>query len=165
MAEELPTVWGVVPAPIVGVLERLQARLAENVGQMSPLPLEGDSPREHDEVFQVIAKSANIADRVSSDYRSVFNAYVHRYHKPKPSIGDLARAQDTIIQTFAKRYTPKTIAAIDALLSTDPDLDALRYGIRTLGFEDLWGISGPLDAAMTRASKDPRFRRWPRNPR
>lgn len=152
--------WGLVPEPISAVLSRLQQKLAGAVAAMDPSGITGMPPRSHDTEFQRIARAANVADRVSNDYRSIFNAYVHRYHDPKPAIGDLARAQDTIIQTFAKRYTSKTIAAIDALLSDKPDLDAIRQGIRTLGFDDLWGISAPLDAALTAATNDPRFKPW-----
>lgn len=152
--------WGLVPEPITAVLSRLQQKLATAVAAMDPSRIAGVPPRSHDAEFQQIARAANVADRVSNDYRSIFNAYVHRYHDPKPAIGELARAQDTIIQTFAKRYTSKTVAAIDALLSEEPDLDAIRQGVRTLGFDDLWGISDPLDAALAAATSDPRFKPW-----
>lgn len=157
--------WGVVPQPVVEVLARLQRRLSQAVLAMNPSAIEGEAPREHDNSFLRMAHAANVADRVSNDYRSIFNAYVHRYHRPKPPIGELARAQDTITQTFAKRYTSKTIAAIDALLSEQPDLEAIRQGIRTLGFEDLWNISPTLDRAMNAAIEDPRFKKWQPYPR
>lgn len=160
MSESVGRGWGLVPEPIAAVLARLQEKLAEATASMDPSPIAGMPPRSHDSEFQKMARAANVADRVSNDYRSVFNAYVHRYHDPKPAIGELARAQDTIIQTFAKRYTTKTVAAIDALLSDEPDIDSIRQGIRTLGFNDLWGISEPLDAALNAAIKDPKFKPW-----
>lgn len=62
---------------------------------------------------------------------------------------------------ITKRYTPKTVAAIEALLPTEPNLDALRVGIRALGFEDYRGVSEPLDQAMSTAEADPKFHPWP----
>lgn len=165
MSEEQTGSWGIVPRPIVETLMRLQHRLQQAVAAMDSSAVAGDVAREHDAAFQRMAHAANVADRVSNDYRSVFNAYVHRYHRPKPAIGELARAQDTIIQTFAKRYTAKTTAAIDSLLSDQPDLGAIRQGIRTLGYDDLWGISDQLDRALKAATDDPRFKPWLPNPR
>ncbi|KHK96540.1 hypothetical protein LK09_14405 [Microbacterium mangrovi] len=109
-----------------------------------------------------MSAASEAADRATRDYRSVFNAYTHKFHQPKPPIGELAAMQGAITQSFAKRYTPKTVAAIEALLSDDPDLDAIRNGIRALGFDDLWGISAALDEAMTSAQRDPRFVPWTR---
>lgn len=68
--------------------------------------------------------------------------------------------QGAITQSFAKRYTTKTVAAIEALLSPTPDLDAIRHGVRALGSEDLRGISGGLDAALAQAESDPKFVGW-----
>ena len=68
--------------------------------------------------------------------------------------------QGAVTQSFAKRYTPKTVAAIEALLSPTPDLAAIRAGIRALGFDDLRGISDGLDSAIATAESDPRFRPW-----
>lgn len=165
MAEIEPLEWGVVPRPIFVVLDKLQERVSDAARGMSALDLRGEAPRQHDETFQRIARAANVADRVSSDYRSVFNAYVHRFHRPKPAIGDLARAQETVIQTFAKRYTAKTVAAVEALLSPDPDIFAIRDGIRSLGFDDLWRLSEPLDLALKKATEEPGFEPWLRHPR
>lgn len=104
--------------------------------------------------------AAEAADRATRDYRSVFNAYTHKFHQPKPPIGELAAMQGAITQSFAKRYTPKTVEAIEALLSPEPDLDAIRVGIRALGFEDLRGISDALDRAMTDAESQRSFHPW-----
>lgn len=68
--------------------------------------------------------------------------------------------QGAITQSFAKRYTPKTVEAIEALLSAEPDLDAIRTGIRALGFEDLRGISDALDRAMKAAESERGFHPW-----
>lgn len=84
----------------------------------------------------------------------------HKFHQPKPPIGELAAMQGAITQSFAKRYTPKTVEAIEALLSAGPDLDAIRAGIRALGFEDLWGISDALDRAMNAAERERGFHPW-----
>lgn len=65
--------------------------------------------------------------------------------------------QGAITQSFARRYTPKT-DTIQSLLSPEPELDAIRAGIRALGFEDLRGISKALDAAIAAADADPKFR-------
>jgi len=100
------------------------------------------------------------ADRATRDYHSVFNVYTHKFHQPKPPIGELAAMQGAITQSFAKRYTPKTVEAIEALLSPEPDLDAIRVGIRALGFEDLRGISDALDQSMATAETDRHFRPW-----
>lgn len=68
--------------------------------------------------------------------------------------------QGTITQSFASRYSTKTVGAIEALLSPAPDLDAIRAGIRALGFEDLRGITPALDAQIERAESDRKFIPW-----
>ena len=73
--------------------------------------------------------------------------------------------QGTITQSFASRYTAKTVGAIEALLSPAPDLDAIRAGIRAPGFEDLRGISPALDTQIERAESDPKFVPWLAAPR
>ena len=155
----LPT-WGVVPEPVRNVLQRLKERAAAGVDAMDTEKIGGATPKNHDEAFLQISWAAEAADRATRDYRSVFNAYTHKFHQPKPPIGELAAMQGAITQSFAKRYTPKTIEAIEALLSSKPDLDAIRVGIRALGFEDLRGISSALDTAMAEAEADSRFRPW-----
>ncbi|MFT4052618.1 MAG: hypothetical protein QM677_10285 [Microbacterium sp.] len=155
----LPT-WGVVPAPVRNVLQRLKERASAGVDAMDTGKIAEPTPQNHDEAFLRMSWAAEAADRATRDYRSVFNAYTHKFHQPKPPIGELAAAQGAITQSFAKRYTPKTVEAIEALLSPEPDLDAIRAGIRALGFEDLRGISAPLDEAMAAAESDPKFRPW-----
>lgn len=152
--------WGVVPQPLSTVLQRLQARAAEAIEGMDASVISGGEPRNHDAAFLAMSEAAEAADRATRDYRSIFNAYVHKFHQPKPPIGQIAAMQGTIIQSFAKRYTGKTIAAIDALLSPHPDLNAIRDGIRSLGFEDLRGVSEELDAAMRKAEQSPGFTPW-----
>jgi hypothetical protein len=161
MGEQLTTLeWGLVPETVRGVLQRLKERAAEGVDAMDTDKISGDTPRNHDEAFLKMSWAAEAADRATRDYRSVFNAYAHRFHQPKPPIGALAAMQGAITQSFAKRYTPKTVAAIEALMSPQPDLEAIRIGIRALGFEDLRGISESLDAALANAEADPKFRPW-----
>ncbi|WP_309127613.1 hypothetical protein [Microbacterium sp.] len=153
-------VWGVVPEPVRGVLQRLQERAAEAVEAMDTAKIGGAAPQNHDEAFLQMSAASEVADRATRDYRSVFNAYTHKFHQPKPPIGELAAMQGAITQSFAKRYTPKTIAAIEALLAPKPDLTAIQAGIRALGFDDLRGISDPLDRAIAEAEADPKFHRW-----
>lgn len=155
----LPT-WGVVPDPVRNVLQRLKERAAAGVEAMDTQKISGETPQNHDEAFLQMSWAAEAADRATRDYRSVFNAYTHKFHQPKPPIGELAAMQGAITQSFAKRYTPKTLEAIEALLSPEPDLDAIRVGIRALGFEDLRGISDALDQAMATAKTDRHFRPW-----
>lgn len=155
-------VWGVVPEPVRGVLQRLQERAAAAVEAMDTTKIGGVAPQNHDEAFLRMSAASEAADRATRDYRSVFNAYTHKFHQPKPPIGELAAMQGVITQSFAKRYTPKTLAAIESLLSDKPDLTAIRNGIRALGFEDLWGISDALDKAMSSAKADPHFVPWTR---
>lgn len=154
--------WGVVAEPVRRVLQRLQERAAEAVAEMDTAKIAATAPRNHDDAFKQMSAASEAADRATRDYRSVFNAYTHKFHQPKPPIGELAAMQGAITQSFAKRYTPKTIAAIDALLSDNPDLGAIHIGIRALGFEDLWGISEALDRAMSAAASDPQFTPWTR---
>lgn len=158
--QAFPSAWGVVPEPVRGVLQRLQERASAAVEAMDTAKIGGVAPRNHDASFLEMSAASEAADRATRDYRSLFNAYTHKFHQPKPPIGELAAAQGAITQSFAKRYTPKTVAALEALLSPEPDLDALRYGIRALGFEDLRGITEALDRAMTAAEADPKFRPW-----
>lgn len=155
-----PTGWGVVPDPVRGVLQRLQERAAAAVEAMDTAKIGGDAPRNHDDAFLQMSAASEAADRATRDYRSVFNAYTHKFHQPKPPIGELAAMQGAVTQSFAKRYTPKTVAAIEALLSPRPDLAAIRAGIRALGFDDLRGISDDLDSAIATAQGDPKFRPW-----
>lgn len=159
---ELPTLptWGVVPDAVRNVLQRLKDRAAAAVDAMDTEKISGTTPYNHGEAFLQMSWAAEAADRSTRDYRSVFNAYTHKFHQPKPPIGELAAMQGAITQSFAKRYTPKTVEAIEPLLSAEPDLDAIRAGIRALGFEDLRGISTGLDAAMATAEADPKFRPW-----
>lgn len=152
--------WGIVPAPVRSVLQLLQERAAEAVAAMDTVKIGGDGARDHDASFIEMSAASEAADRATRDYRSLFNAYTHKFHQPRPPIGELAAAQGAITQSFAKRYTPKTVAAIEALLSSDPNLDALRVGIRALGFEDFRGVSEPLDHAMAIAEASPRFQPW-----
>jgi hypothetical protein len=44
--------------------------------------------------------------------------------------------------------------------SISANLDAIRAGIRALGFEDLRGITPVLDAQIERAESDPKFIPW-----
>lgn len=154
--------WGVVAEPVRRVLQRLHDLNVEAAEAMDTAAIAGETPRNHDEAFNLMSAASETADRATRDYRSVFNAYTHKFHQPKPPISELAARQGVIIQSFAKRYTPKTIAAIDALLSDNPDLAAVRVGIRSLGFEDLWGISDALDRALTEAQSKPGFAPWGR---
>lgn len=155
----LPT-WGVVPDPVRNVLQRLKERAAAAADAMDTNKISGTTPQNHDEAFLQMSWAAEAADRATRDYRSVFNAYTHKFHQPKPPIGELAAMQGAITQSFAKRYTPKTVEAIESLLSAEPDLDAIRAGIRALGFKDLRGVSDALDEAMATAEADPEFRPW-----
>lgn len=159
---EQPTlpVWGVVPEPVRAVLQRLQERAAAAVEAMDTAKIGGEAPRNHDDAFLQISAASEAADRATRDYRSVFNAYTHKFHQPKPPIGELAAMQGAVTQSFAKRYTPKTVAAIEALLSPRPDLAAIQAGIRALGFDDLRGISDELDSAIATAEGDPKFHPW-----
>lgn len=157
---QLPA-WGTVPAPVVGVLQRLKEKASAAASAMDTGPVDAPTPQNHDAAFRTMSAAAEAADRATRDYRSVFNVYTHKFHQPKPPIGELAAMQGTITQSFAKRYTPKTIEAIEALLSPSPDLDAIRRGVRALGFEDLWGLSDALDSAMSAAQADPKFKPWP----
>lgn len=152
--------WGIVAPPVVEVLRRLQQRAAEAMATMDPVALESHTPTNYDECFIAISAAAETADRATRDYRSIFNAYTHKFHLPRPPIGELASAQGTITQSFARRYTDKTVEAVKALLSDTPDLEALRAGIRTLGFNDLQGISPQLDQAIATARQDPQFTPW-----
>lgn len=152
--------WGVVPEPVRGVLQRLQERAAAAVEAMDTAKIGGEAPRNHDEAFLQMSAASEAADRATRDYRSVFNAYTHKFHQPKPPIGELAAMQGAVTQSFAKRYTPRTVAAIEALLSPRPDLAAIRAGIRALGFDDLRGISDELDRAIAAAEGDPKFHPW-----
>ncbi|KTR95667.1 hypothetical protein NS220_05180 [Microbacterium testaceum] len=155
----LPT-WGVVPDPVRNVLQRLKERAAAGVEAMDTQKISGETPQNHDEAFLQMSWAAEAADRATRDYRSVFNAYTHKFHQPKPPIGELAAMQGAITQSFAKRYTPKTVQAIEALLSAEPNLDAIRTGIRALGFADLRGISDALDRAMEEAESQRGFHPW-----
>lgn len=159
---ELPTLptWGIVPAPVREILQRLKDRAAAGVEGMDTAKIGGSAPQNHDVAFLQMSYAAESADRATRDYRSVFNAYTHKFHQPKPPIGELAAMQGAITQSFAKRYTPKTLEAIESLLSPSPNLDALRVGIRALGFEDLRGISDALDEVMADAEANPKFRPW-----
>lgn len=159
---DLPAVstWGVVLEPVRNVLQRLKERAADGVDAMATQKVGGATPRNHDEAFLQMSLAAEAADRATRDYRSVFNAYTHKFHQPKPPIGELAAMQGAITQSFAKRYTPKTVEAIEALLSDEPDLDAIRVGIRALGFEDPRRISDPLDRAMKAAESERGFHPW-----
>lgn len=159
MAEQSAT-WGVVAPAVRTVLQRLKDRAAAAVEAMDTAPVAADGPQNHDEAFLRMSAAAEAADRATRDYRSIFNAYTHKFHDPKPPIGALAAMQGVVTQSFAKRYTPKTVAAIDALLSDAPDLEAIRLGIRALGFDDIWGISDALDAALQRAAAAPQFQPW-----
>ncbi|MCM3695203.1 hypothetical protein [Microbacterium oleivorans] len=120
----------------------------------------GDTPRNHDEAFLQMSRAAEAADRATRDYRSVFNAHTHKFHQPKPLLGELAAMQGAITQSFAKRYTSETVEAIEASLSEEPDLDAIRTGIRALGFKDLRGISNALDRAIEAAEAQRGFEPW-----
>lgn len=159
---DLPAVptWGVVPEPVRNVLQRLQERAAAGVDNMDTQKISGDTPRNYDEAFLQMSWAAEAADRETRDYRSVFNAYTHKFHQPKPPIGELAAMQGAITQSFAKRYTPATVEASEALLSEEPNLDAIRSGIRALGFEDLRGISDAPDRAMKVADSERGFHPW-----
>ncbi|WOF23658.1 hypothetical protein N8K70_02985 [Microbacterium betulae] len=158
--QSVPLVWGVVPEPVRGVLQRLQERAAEAVEAMDTAQIGGVAPQNHDAAFLQMSAASEAADRATRDYRSLFNAYTHKFHQPKPPIGELAAMQGAVTQSFAKRYTPKTVAAIEALLSPKPDLAAIRAGIRALGFEDLRGISDELDSVIAAAEADPKFHPW-----
>lgn len=153
-------VWGVVPPPVAAVLQRLKTKAADAVSAMDAAQITSSTPQNHDEAFLKMSAAAEAADRATRDYRSVFNAYAHRFHKPKPPIGELAAMQGTITQSFASRYTAKTVGAIEALLSPAPDLDAIRLGIRALGFNDLRGISPELDRQIALAEADTKFVPW-----
>lgn len=159
---ELPGLpaWGVVPEPIRRILQRLKERAAEGVDAMDTANLVGETPQSHDEAFLRMSWAAEAADRATRDYRSIFNAYTHKFHQPRPPIGELAAMQGAITQSFAKRYTMKTVAAIETLLSPVPDLEVLRSGIRALGSDDLHGISDGLDAVLAQAASDPKFHGW-----
>ncbi|MFJ4173085.1 hypothetical protein [Microbacterium sp. NPDC089696] len=154
--------WGIVAEPVRRVLQRLHDLNVEAADATDTASVAGDMPQNHDAAFNLMSAASETADRATRDYRSIFNAYTHKFHQPKPPISELAARQGVIIQSFAKRYTPKTIAAIDALLSNNPDLAAIRAGIRSLGFEDLWGISDALDRVLTEAQAKPGFVPWGR---
>lgn len=127
---------------------------------MDTAHIAGTTARNHDDAFLTMSAAAEAADRATRDYRTIFNAYVHKLHAPKPRIGELAAMQGTITQSFASRYTAKAAGAVEALLSPNPDLEAIRVGIRALGFEDLRGITPTLDARIERAESDPKFIPW-----
>lgn len=81
---------GCLPEPVRNVLQRLKERAGAGVDAMDTQKVGGDTPRNHDQAFLQMSWAAEAADRATRDYRSVFNAYTHKFHQPKLPIGELA---------------------------------------------------------------------------
>lgn len=140
--------WGVVPTPVVRLLERLQEKASGGVQAMRVDQIADATPRDHDEAFRAMSAAVEAANRASHDYRKVFNAYTHKFHQPRPPIGEIAKQQGTITQGFAKRYSQGTVAAIATLLSDAPDIRVVERNLRSLDVSELWGLSDAMDAAL-----------------
>lgn len=85
------------------MLQHLEEEGAAAASAMDTAPVDAPAPQNHNAAFPTLSATAEAADRVTRDYRSVFNAYIHQFHQPKPPMGELVATQGTITQSFAKR--------------------------------------------------------------
>lgn len=146
--------WGAVPAVIldvITVLSRQARRSSDHVDRL----VWPDAPGDVQDQLRMAIGDAHKISKAGTDLRAVLSAYAHKFHNPRPVISELARAQGTSSQGFIRRYSDATLQAVENLLSTTPDVDAICEGIPSLSMVDLSELSGPVGkAAADRISTD-----------
>lgn len=138
----VPT-WGEIPAPVAKVIDLLAKVAAREANQLTTI----DWPRDVADVGQPLAIALGHSQRAivaATELRALLSAYAHVFHNPRPVLAALARAQQTSSQGFVRRYSDKTVAAIDELLSDTPDVTVILRGFTALAASDLAGIDGPV---------------------
>lgn len=176
------TPWGEVPESIRVVVDALRANIARNATALEDV----DWPRGPHDINEELTGTLQQAEAIlqaSKDLRSLLTAYAHRFHQPRPTMANVARAQDTSPQAVVSRYSQSTVQAISVLRTFESEAaerrapayetpewisktDAISRGLpslaRVLAENDAVKVGGTNDdiegGDLTHADmKDPRY--------
>ncbi|GAB3614711.1 hypothetical protein GCM10027415_30510 [Humibacter ginsengisoli] len=151
MAEEHEA-WGRIPVPVAQLAQILAKKASKDAGRLT----RAEWPTEPQDVQDLLRRTISDAHKVAqagTDLRALLSAYAHRFHKPRPLLADLARAQHTSPQGFTRRYSDGTVVAIAQLSSQTPDLRAIRDAFPSVSLDDLATIDGPVGASAKQQRK------------
>lgn len=140
--------WGSMPAVIREVVSALASKAQNDARHLTRIKWP-DSAGDIQEQLRLAIGDAHKLTKAGADLRSLLSAYAHKFHEPRPVISDLARAQETSSQGFIRRYSENTMAAVESLLSADPNIGVVRAGIPSLSLIDLSRLSGPVGRLAT----------------
>lgn len=139
-SEDLKRSLGSVPPPIATVVTRLWHRASR---LEPPKPLEiGYSWLNSGVAHSTIASEALI------DARSMLTAFAREVANPRPTLGDLARAQGVSLSTLRRRYTPEQVDAVRHLINDTGYVDDIIRPFASLFDLDLRGISTERDQEL-----------------
>lgn len=145
MAEE-GEAWGRIPAPVAQLAQILAKKASKDAARLT----RAEWPTEPQDVQDLLRRTISDAHKVAqagTDLRALLSAYAHRFHKPRPLLADLARAQNTSPQGFTRRYSDATVAGIEQLTSETPDLALIRDAFPSISLDDLTALDGPVGTA------------------
>ncbi|NRD08854.1 hypothetical protein [Rathayibacter agropyri] len=138
--------WGLVPKPVVEAVHALNKKILRSGRHLDGI-VWPDKPRDVQDLLRMSVSDAHKVARASTDLRALLTAYAHRFHQPRPVMADLARAQDASPQGIPRRYGQAAVEGLAALLSEQPDVDAILAGFTSLALSDLAEFDGPIGEA------------------
>lgn len=152
MAEE-GEAWGRIPAPVAQLAQILAKKASKDAARLT----RAEWPTEPQDVQDLLRRTISDAHKVAqagTDLRALLSAYAHRFHKPRPLLADLARAQNTSPQGFTRRYSDATVVAIEQLLSRSPDITLIQDAFPSVSRDDLASLIGPVGAEAARQRRE-----------
>lgn len=145
--------WGRVPEPILEMLRILSEKAAHDSAHLQRIKWP-DGPQDVQDLLGRALSDAHKVSKASNDVRSLLSAYAHHFHQPRPVLADLARAQETTSQGFVRRYSDVTVNGIASLLSTDPDIGAIRKAFPSVSLSALSTMPGAVGGAARKVLED-----------
>lgn len=139
-SDDLKRSLGSVPAPISTVVARLWRRASQ---------LEPPMPQEVGYAWlnSGVAHST-IASEALIDARSILTAFAREVANPRPTLGDLARAQGVSLSTLRRRYSLEQVDAVRHLIEGTGYIDDIIRPFNSLFDLDLRGISTARDEEL-----------------
>ncbi|REJ07375.1 hypothetical protein DY023_04030 [Microbacterium bovistercoris] len=106
--------WGEVPESVRIVIDALRANIAHHAAALEAITWPRGAHDIDDELTETLQQTEAVL-QASKDLRSFLTAYAHRFHQPRPTMANVARAQNASPQAVSSRYSKSTVEGIAAL--------------------------------------------------
>ncbi|MGA1836412.1 hypothetical protein VD659_05705 [Herbiconiux sp. 11R-BC] len=155
-----PVNWGIVPAPILNLMQIFVAKIAASENRLTGLDWAKDVvPSDASPFFIEMLAASQAAIDAATDLRALTTAYAQNTHQPRPTLARLAEAQKSSSAGLVKRYTPNTVDAIAELLSETPDPGVVVRAFRSVKLAELAACSPAMEREVSRVRNQPSNRR------